>query len=639
MSYNNNNSNIARLKLHSLQSVWTSRRLPEGNPKINNEATLLSSLPSLPDPTFETTYTQDPYLNAKITHLHALARQGVVEGIQLHIDCYLPAVAYLEQNNSSSNAPQARMMVSSIPDAPQLGTLPDLGPVIRSMLLCSEPQWGFIQTPLYSALPSIHCPAKSKAPTGNNIDTHQAALCILLALLLGTYPTCVKFPPFPVRVALYRRVHCLLTHGTGTAFCQKCPALLTLALMEYCSYVLPTYLPVEHGLLAAEGNDGLLFTTCQLACDSFRQEILVTGEESWETLEAYCVPIVERHTRACKSRAVMHSNDQMVSSKLGNNNNNNNNSKPELFQSIKLCPASIQHLPDLPIIVPYGIHLDDPTHKIMGSEMRFLGIHQATTAPSAPSALAAPLTPSTPLKPESKPESKALKLEHAVALQRTIHAKPLPQNLTQIQIKALAHSIRKCERSALSGSILYACIQCIMAGQQAIHRKGKTFPTRGQCKLDLDTEDLICSVCHNHSIISISALGRIISIKNHQFYLAPCCCSVQPYTGRGDEFQLQNPPQPCPHKPVRPPSKTTKRRCELCTNIALVDAHQAVDHLTAESHTTYLCQRHTPHADALRHVVNWSQLQEEIRKRDKPLFFHKRSGLSGRGRRRCNNKE
>ena len=149
------------------------------------------------------------------------------------------------------------------------------------MLLYSEQQWGFILTPLYSALPSIHTSTSSsttatrpKTATPPFIaETHQAALCILLALLLGTYPTSVKFPPFHVRVALYRRVHGLLTHGTGLTFCQKCPALLTLALMEYCSYVLPAYLPVEHGLLAAEGGDGLLFTTCQLACDAFRQEL------------------------------------------------------------------------------------------------------------------------------------------------------------------------------------------------------------------------------------------------------------------------------------------------------------------------------------------------------------------------------
>ena len=575
-----------RLKLYSLQSVWTSRRLPEGD--ANKPGDPLFTF-------FPISYSQDPHLNAQLTHLHSLARQGVAESIQQHIDAYLPAVVYLEQN--PSHAAFARQMVLSIPDAPQLGKLPDLGPVIRSMLLFQGEPWGFILTPLYAALPGITrrpVKAEAKAEVNQLEDTYQLAICILLALFLGIYPTSVKFPPFHVRAALYRRTHCLLTHGTGTTFCQKHPALLTLALMEYCAYILPTYLPVEHSLLAGEGMDGL-FTSCPLLCDAFRQEVLITGEEDWQSMEAYCAPIVERHTRACKSKLLLSTNPNATQAPTRR--------QQEQFQAVKLGETSLKHLPDLPIIVPYAIHLDDSTHKIMASEMRFLGLREP------------------PLD---------LKFEQAVALQRAIHVKPLPPNLTQIQIRALSSRVRVCERSALSGCILYTCIQCIMGGQQAINRKGKTFPTRGQCKLDLDSDDLICSICHHHSVLSVNALGRIISMKNHQFYLAPCCCTVQPYTGRGDEFQGQA----CHHKPTRPASKNTKRRCELCTNIALIEPHEAVDHLTGEPHTTYLCQRHTPHADALRHVVNWRQLQEEIRKRDKPLFFHKRNhGLSGRGKR------
>ena len=586
-----------RLKLHSLQSVWTARRLPGGD--YNN----ISDTPKnskIENGIFDVTYAEDPHLNTQITHLHMLARNGAWEGIQQHIDTYLPAVAFLRQN--PSRALFARKMVLSISDAPQLGTLPDLGPVIRSVLqgevANNNATWGFILTPLYSALP---CLAIRKAKTDeiiNNSDTQQVALCILLGLLLGIYPSSVKFPPFLVRAALYGRVHGLLTHGTGTRFCQNHPALLTLAFMEYFAYVLPTYLPVEYELLAGEGLEGL-FASCPLSCDAFRQEVLITGEEGWDALEAYCVPIVDRHTRACKSKSLSIINAPTKSK------------QEVVFQSVKLCQVSIQHLPLLPIIAPYSIHLDDATHKIMGSEMRFLGLG-----------------------------SPSLKYEQAVALQRAIHIKPLPANLLQIQIRALSGRVRKCERSAISGSVLYACLQCIMGGQQALNRKGKPFPTRGQCKLDLDKADLICSVCHNQSILSISALGRIISLKNHQFYLAPCCCTVQPYLARGDEFQeiqvdsSHSTHSTCHHKPSRPASKNTKRRCELCSNVALIEPHEAVDHLTGERHSTYLCQRHTPHADALRHVVNWRQLQEEIRKRDKPLFFHKRNALSGR-RERC----
>ena len=604
------------LKLHSLQSVWPARRLPEGD--NTGEQLLLFHDPVI--------YTKDPHLNTQITKLHALARQGGVDHIQQHIDAYLPAVAYLQDvdenknthnfNNFNNVSIFARRMVLSIMDTPQLGTLPDLGPVIRSMLLTQGGAWGFILTPLYAAIPCLTRKSekeqavqkavqkadqpdakvnKTKIDTApSSPDTHQTALCILLGLLLGIYPTSVKFPPFHVRVALYKRVHCLLTHGTGTAFCQKYPSLLTLALMEYCAYVIPAYLPVEHDLLAAEGMMEGFFTSCAMLCDNFRQEVLVTGEEDWGLLEAHCAPIVDRHTRTCKSKSL-----PILASRP----------KAQTFQAVKLlCPSAVMNLPNLPVIVPYAVHLDDPTHKIMGSEMQFLGLLD-------------------------KNNNNNKMYEHAVALQRAIHIKPLPKNLTDIQIAALSVHMRKCEQSAISGSVLYACMQCIMAGQQSINRKGRIFPTRGQCKLDLNTNSLICSVCQNHSIISISALGRIISIKHSQFYLAPCCCTVQPYTANGDEFNQFLFNAPCHHRPCKAPPKNTKRRCELCSNIALGQPHEAVDHLTGEPHSVYLCQRHTPHADALRFVSNWRMLETEIRKRDKPLFSHKRNNNSS-GRRR-----
>lgn len=475
-------------------------------------------------------------------------------------------------------------MVLSPTDAPQLGTLPDLTHALRRMLIQADlDQCGFVLEPLYSALPCIKRPAPRKQPSSLTQDTHQVAICILLGLLLGLYPTSVKFPPFPVRVNLYLRVHGLLTNGGGATFCQAHPSLLTLAMMEYCAYVIPANLPVEHSLLAAEYGMQTFFTTFPLACDTFRQEVLMTGEEPWGILEAYCAPLVERHSRACKNRQrAKQSADQ--------------------FPVMKLH-ADLDRLSNIPFIVPYSVHLDDPTHCIMASEMAFLGLNSD------------------------------FKNEQAVAMQRTIHTHQLPPNLTQLQLSALSARMRTCERSALSCSTLYVCVACIMANQQTICRKGKAFPTRGQCKFDIDTESLLCSVCQSRSIISISTLGRIVSLRNFRLYLAPCCCTVQVYTGRGDEFNFRainfQSTTTCPHaKRARTPSKPTKKRCELCSNVALPESHTTVNHLTGEQHCTYLCQRHTPHQDCLRNVTNWTQLQEEIRRRDRPLFAM-RTGRGG----------
>ena len=491
-------------------------------------------------------------------------------------------------------------MVLSPTDAPQLGTLPDITPVLRAMLLQTNlEKCGFILIPLYAALPCIRRPTIRKPPPPPDQDTHQVAICILLSLLLGLYPTSVKFPPFQIRVALYRRIHSLLTNGQGIPFCLAHPALLTLSLMEYGAYVIPTNLPVEHEILKGEYGMQTFFSTCPLTCDTFRQEVLVTGEEPWNELEAYCIPIVERHSRACKSRQ--------------------RTRQPDQFPVVKLPPASVNRLLSIPFIVPYLIHAEDPTNCIMASEMAFLG-HDLQSIEN--DQISDPK--STDAIPKLNPQ-----LKQAVAMQRAVHTHQLPPNLTRLQLSALSARMRVCERSALSGSVLYVCISCVMANQQTICRKGQAFPTRGQCKFDLNTDSLLCSVCQSHSIISISTLGRIISLRNYRFYLAPCCSTVQIYTGRGDEL-LQAPSLSCPHKQPKTSSKTSKKRCELCSNVALPEQHASVDHLTGEQHTTYLCQRHSPNSDALKHVTNWRQLQEEIRKRDRPLFAIRYSGRRGK---------
>jgi hypothetical protein len=75
--------------------------------------------------------------------------------VQPYIDAHLPAVAYLQQNPTFIDF-QIQKMVLSPTDAPQLGTLPDITPVLRAMLLQAHlEKCGFILTPLYAANDSM----------------------------------------------------------------------------------------------------------------------------------------------------------------------------------------------------------------------------------------------------------------------------------------------------------------------------------------------------------------------------------------------------------------------------------------------------------------------------------------------------
>ena len=160
------------------------------------------------------------------------------------------------------------------------------------------------------------------------------------------------------------------------------------------------------------------------------------------------------------------------------------------------------------------------------------------------------------------------------------------------------------------------------------NRKDYSKLARGQCRLDLSKNTLVCANCLGDSIVHINTLAKVVSIKNHKFYFAPCCNKVQLYEAKGGEFQCvfdhskMDFAVPCTHQAglVAQKKRSEKRRCEICNAVALVEGHTAVDHLTAAIKTVFLCQRHTPSEDALKLVKNWRQLQAEIRKRDRPLM-------------------
>ena len=529
-----------RLKLHSLQSVWPSRRLPEGE-----------------DDGEEGRYCADPCLDGRIRALHRLALQGVPD-IQPHIDAFLPAVAFLLQNPERTR--EARRMVCGVPDASQLGRLPDLGAAIRLLLVAPDTAhtacgWCCAHF-LCKALPCIR-PGRTPPPADAQ---HQVAICVLL----GLYPNAIRFPPFPVRVALYRRVHCLLTHpGSGRRFCERFPAVVTLAFMEYCAWAAPALMPAEAQVLAREQGMSGFFAGCGVLCDTFRQECLLTGEESWDALERHCAPVVDRHARACKGRGRARA------------------------QEIHGGRGTSTAMLLLPYVVPYDVHTQDATRRILRSEMACLGL----------------------LTEEE--------CEQAMLVQGCVYIHALPENVRKMQLRALAGHLARCERSAMSGMLLYVCTACVASGQAT--GKKKASQTRGQCKLDVEGDRLVCSCCQSEAVVSVSTLGRIVTIRQSRYYLAPCCNSVQLYTGRGDEFNEQA-NERCAHAQGRPPARAQKRRCELCSNVALVEGLSAVDHLTGEMRTVFLCQRHTPHQDALRQVANWRQLEAEVRKRDRPLF-------------------
>ena len=269
------------MKLHTLCSVWLSsvdtRRLSEGEQASGGLPLSLENF--YPRGSF---CSDVEIIDSWLAWLHNIARIEGGSKVQRFIDVYLASVAYIEAGTGAGGSELwfARMLVMSPNDSPQEGTLPDLGVTIRSLMVGNVASVkagpkaqasgsvkagegggpaGIRQTSgtnkqqknhsvsdglfqfligednfsvqmLFQALPCLRRGQKRFVGSQSEI---QVGLNVLLGLLLGLYPHTAKFPPFSVRVSVFRELHLLLTGGSGRQFCSKHPMLFVLAYMEY----------------------------------------------------------------------------------------------------------------------------------------------------------------------------------------------------------------------------------------------------------------------------------------------------------------------------------------------------------------------------------------------------------------------
>ena len=182
-------------------------------------------------------------------------------------------------------------------DGPQYANLPDLGPVLRSCLV--DRKWGasFLSHCLGQCTP---VPRPSQKQPQPDLASCGILLNLLLATLLGLYPSCVKRPPFQVRAELFARVHALLTANCDAqaAFAQKHADLLIFSLGEYVCRLVPTLFPAERDSICAAHAVESFFQHGPAIFESFRQDCIDTGAESWTRLSAAAR---EAHDKLCKT--------------------------------------------------------------------------------------------------------------------------------------------------------------------------------------------------------------------------------------------------------------------------------------------------------------------------------------------------
>lgn len=493
-----------------------------------------------------------PSLSLRVARLHARL-QTDDEGALVRINAHLPCACVHAHHERFVLLPE---------DAPQLGTLPDLGYVIRAAL--ATRRWGetHIASLLHACFPGQRCVGPT-APTIADHGSCCAALNLLLGTLLAVYPMALKRPPFATRARLYARVHELLAEDSvhKADFARAHPNLFVLAALEYVLHVVPRCMPAEALVLAKVYPLEALAAQAPPLLDAFRQNQIDTGNETWEALDSAARDTGERILRLYKTRPqgakTQHQQTQQARRRPG-----------------KRAADAIKWALDAHIIKPYAFHHADHTRLCSEYEL---------TMPEGAAAATAEL--------------------HGCV---TVH--PLPGNITRMQQRLLREVGMECEQRAALQSTKYVCVACE-------HKRRRT-----TLRLCTRTEEMICQHCQDttgiQSVLQLCAIGQITRIHDVQFYLALCCGTVQPYTEGAENdllprLRLDHNAPLCRHaRAAKQEHRKRRVPCAMCDANAMPARHLYLDHLTARMVVTQLCQRHTPPEETMRRALNHRQFQD-----------------------------
>ena len=175
--------------------------------------------------------------------------------------------------------------------------------------------------------------------------------------------------------------------------------------------------------------------------------------------------------------------------------------------------------------------------------------------------------------------------------------------MTPRQESALDLISQRCQRQARVRRTKHVCLLC--------ERRGH----RGKPRLCSRTFRVVCQACDDDaaSIPAIDMVGRVVTVQGRQLILAPCCATVQEYSGTGRDLL----PGPCSHSfgSAAPAShhgggaRKPRVTCGVCDSQALPRGHEILDHVEARMTAVHLCHRHTPPEEWLRRCANLRQFE------------------------------
>ena len=435
-----------------------------------------------------------PALDARVGWIHRLAREGAIDAqtAERHLNAHLVVAGWLR---SDPPVRVAAALVMPLTDAPQFGNLPDLWPFVHRAL--SGPEFRIepgLQGLILQTLPCFRRPIASLATAGarappaaegdEEARMQDRALLgqgngpvlinLMLGLLLGLYPDATGKPQFGVRARVFRSLHEALTAGQEAQerFVRERFTLVSLALMEYLSRVIPACMPAEEEFLRQAFAMGQYFEQAPLLCNEFRSGLagLAAGRgpltpSEWEEIDARAADTVERTSRV--KRKTQRPVEPRKPADEG---------APD-WRSALGCPA-----------IRAGSHDD---YKMLAHSLS-LSRHGADVE----------------------------RFHSMIQIGR------LPGSLSRMQQEAMSRQTTDW-RCAWMRSRMHVCPSCLARRRASV--------TRHEFRVDTLTGGLACSKCRCPDVMAIDLMGRSMHIAGANYILCPCCCSIHPYHARSEQ--------------------------------------------------------------------------------------------------------
>ena len=501
--------------------------------------------------------SQDAEINARLQALHL--RLTSDPRVQIAIDTYLPCCA-LARQGVPVTFPLMRYRL--LPDdAPQFGNLPDLGNQLRiciQQIILSQTETGTLFTSItVSIFRSMPKDSRSFTKHTARVASVSIILNLLLAMLLGLYPSCVRRPAWEARVNIYTRIHSLLTSPPEAQF-QFVLKHMTLVKMAICEYLCRTTtecLPGEAEYIGAWLRTGALPPTfIQTKLDSFRQDHIDDGNESWSTWTDVLQPCLETLVRGARKYTKPRRPTRDA---------------PSVLEAQRDIKTSLR----FPCLTSYPIHTHMP-EKLIAEYNTLLG-HTTTS------------------------------------IHEHVSIGYLPAAVTQFQMKRLGILAQQCEHRAAMRRTKHICLLCVLLGypqQIRLH-----IPS-WDCVHSTDQPlKMTCSRHDASHLVAVDMIGKVLRCGNTRYIFAPCCTTVQIYKGDSDQLWRTTatglPNCSCTHVDTTPSQTCKVQHCFICpTRTGLTSITNVLDHKAISFTTVSICQRHMPPPDLVKYASNLQDL-------------------------------